>query len=364
MTLQQRIDAKKHQLFFIELNKDVVLGDKTFSKGLDLPVDPDAIKEMVTENKDHFNFKEMLRDMCLIIGLDPEFNHYSTYRQMVAAAISNPYSFCMSLGVANSTRGLWIEALAFFKAALVFDDQFDPHYHLGRVHYAMVIGNEKTDGALAMARHYFELANQVEHRAEVDYYLTFILHLEERHIEALKMAQEAIKGDLEESLSLDLLGKMAVLEDRATYQMGVDFIMDERFQEGLEALLSLSENTLDDWRVQFFIGLGYRGIFQLHQSLQHLLRAKALNPAEDRILNELGVVAMMLEDYKGAKAFFEEGLKIKPLSSDLLCNMGILLIESGDWTLAEKFVDEALKTNREDPIILQTKQHILQNKPQ
>ncbi len=363
MTLQERIDAKKHQLFFIELNKDITLGDRVFPKGLDLPVDPDAIKTMVTHGKDHFDFKQMLRDMCIILGLDPTFNHYNTYKDMVGAALSNPYPYCMGLGVSASSQAQWIDAIAFFKAALVFEEQFDAYYHLGRVHYAMAIAKEPTPGALKASKHYFEQAKALELRPEVDYYLTFILHLEEKHIEALTVARRLLQSELEETLALDLLGKMPILEDKAIYQEGVAHILEERFQEGLEALLSLSELALDDWKAQFFIGLGYRGIGQLSQSLQHLLRAKALNPAEDRIFNELGLVAMMLEDHANAKIFLMEGLKIKPLNYDILCNLGILLMETGDWTHAEKFIEEAYQLNSEDPIIVQTRAYFLQNRP-
>lgn len=363
MNLQQLIDAKKHQLFFIELNKDITLGDQVVKKGLDLPVDPDALKSMVTEGHDHFDFKQMLRDLCLIIGLDPSFKHNQQYRQLVGMTVSNPHNYCMNLGIGASAHGQWVEAVAFFKAALEFEVNFDAYYHLGRVHYAMAIASTPIAGALSEARHYLELANSLEHRPEIDYYLTFVLHLEERHVEALELAQQVLKSELEEQLMLDLLGKMPALEDRAAYQTGIDLILDERFQEGLEALLTLSEAALDDWRVQFFIGLGYRGTYQLSLSMQHLLRAKALNPAEDRIYNELGIVAMMLEDFAAAKGFFAEGLKIKPLNSDMLCNMAILHIEAGEWAQAGKFIDEAINIDPEDPIVLQTKAYLEANRP-
>lgn len=363
MTLQNLIDAKKHQLFFIELNKDIHLEDYVVKKGLDLPVDPDALKHMVTEGSDHFDFKQMLRDICLLIGLDPEFKHIPEYLKLVNKTISSPYNYCMNHGIAMSSEGLWLEARCFFLAALRFEHHIDALYHLGRVHYAMAIAHEPIMGALQEAKGYLLEAKALELRPEIDYYLTFVLHLEEDHVAALALAKQVLKGDLEESLALDLLGKMPALEDRAAYHMGVDYILEDRFQEGLELLTTLSESALDDWRVQFFIGLGYRGTYQLSMSMQHLLRARALNPTEDRIFNELGIVAMMLEDFTSAKTYFAEGLKLKPLNYDILCNMGILHIEAGDWETAQRFIDEAFEINAEDPIVLQTKAYLEANRP-
>lgn len=364
VTLQTLIESKKQQIYFIELNRDIHLGERTIKKGLDLPVDPDALRTMVKDGGESFDFKEILRDMCLVIGLDPQFPHIEHYRTLVGGFIDKPFNYCMGLGMQASAQGVWLDAQAFFKAALTFEAHFDGYFNLAKAFYAMAIAPEPVVGALKEAHANFDLARQIERRASVDYYLAFVLHLEEKHIEALAVAKQALEGDLEENLVQDLLQKMSVLEDRALYQQGVNLILDERFQEGLEALLSMSENAHDDWRVQFFIGLGYRGTMNLSLSMQHLLRAKALNPAEDRIYNELGVVAMMLEDFNAAKGFFTEGLKIKPLNSDILCNLAILYIEAKEWTLAQKFIDEAFAVSPDDAIVKQTMQYIQDYGPQ
>lgn len=358
MNLKELYDQKKEQLYFIELNKDLHFGEITIPKGLDLPVDQDVLKDVVTENQEGFDFKRILRDVCLVLGLDPEFVHNPVYESLVKGMVAKPFDYCMHLGVKASENRQWLEAISFFRAALRFEDHIDAYFNLGKAHYAFYMEQNTLIEALKLSKVNFEKALHIEKKSVILYYLAFVAHHQERHQEALRLAKMAIADDLPEIYAQDLLPKLSVLEDKARYELGYDLILHDRFLEGLEALFSISEDAQDDWRIQFFIGLGYRGLNQLEESMLHLSKARNLNQTDDRILNELGIVAMMLDDFQGSKEFFMEGLRLKPLNYEILCNLAILYIEARKLDLARKFIAEAILIAPEDEIVQRTKAYL------
>ncbi|MCK8059072.1 MULTISPECIES: hypothetical protein [unclassified Fusibacter] len=359
MSVKQLIEEKKEQIYFIELNKDLNLKNAVIPKGLDLPVDQDALTGVVTLGEEGFDFRKILRDVCLVIGLDPQFTHRKTYIELVKGMVENPFSYCMHLGIEASNNREWIEAISFFKAAVVFDEEhIDSYYNIGKAYYALYHANSELKDTLVLARNAFQRALKIEDKPEILYYLAFIAHHQEKFIESEAFAKKALAGNLDEAYAQDLISKMPIIEDKALYEKGFRLIVEERFQEGLEALLSISEHSEDDWRINFFLGLAYRGLQMLPEAIMHLNKARDLNPIEDRIYNELGIVGMLMGEFHDAKLYLMDGLKHKPLNYEILCNLAILHIETQELELAKKFIDEAYDINNEDAIVIQTKQYI------
>ena len=358
MSIQQFFDDKKAALFFIELNKDIQVGQVTLPKGLDLPVDQNSIHQVADAQSEGFDLAEIVKDMCMIIGLDPDFKHAPTYRLLLNQLVSSPFGYCMHLGIEASEGNEFLDALLYFRAAQTIEQHIDVYYNLGKAYYALSHDETYSREALKLAESSFNQALQIENKAEIYYYLTFVAYQTQRYQMALNYAKTALSNGLIEVYAQDLVSKMSKIEDKAQFEMGYQFVLDERYQEGLERLEMISDEGEDDWRVQFFKGLAYRGMNMMLEAIQELLKAKALNPSEDRILNELGIVAMLSGDLDAAKLYFMEGLSFKPLNAEILCNLAILHIELDAIELATKFLSEAFAIDPEDAIILQTHRYM------
>ncbi len=341
MQLDALFKKRLAQFFFITTNKAIKLANFTISKGTDLPVTDTAISE-IAKDDNGFNFKQIIANICLVIGLDNAFTHRADYIAIVKQAVKQPEQYCLATGVEAVKHKHWVDAIGYFKAALVFNhESFDAHYHLGRVYYQMYTANDTARVLLKPAYNAFNQAKQIENKAEIEYYLTYVCFHRQAFSEAFQHAQAALQNGLSGDLKDDIINNIAIFEDRAKYETGYHQVLAGRYQEGLETLLSISEQGQDDWRVQFFIGLAYRSSGQTSSAIQHFNKARDLNPTNADVYNDLGVSYMMIADFKSAKQTFSEGLHKQPTNVDLLCNMGIAQIQTNQFALAKKFLLKA-----------------------
>ena len=76
-----------------------------------------------------------------------------------------------------------------------------------------------------------------------------------------------------------------------------------------------------------------------------LLAAIELNPTNNRIQADLGIVHLMHEDYKEALRYFNESLKLDKASPDTYFNRAISYIQLGDTTAAIKDLKTGIRLN-------------------
>ncbi len=341
MRLDNLLKNRLSQFFFITTNKNIEFANYCLKKGIDLPVSDVAVNEIVRRDNG-FDFKQIIANICLVIGLDNTFKHRVKYIDIVNQIVKQPEQYCLAHGIEAVKHKNWVDAIGYFKAALIFNEaSFDANYHLGRVYYQMFSEQASAKVLLKHAYHALHEAKKIENRAEIDYYLTYVCFHRQAFREAFQCAQAALQNGLSGDLKDDLIANVSIFEDRAKYETGYHQILVERYQEGLETLLSISEQGQDDWRVQFFIGLAYRSVGQVILAIQHYNKARDLNPTKAEIYNDLGVSYMMVGDYKSAKNTFSDGLHKQPTHVELLCNMGIAQINTKQYELAEKFLLKA-----------------------
>ncbi len=338
MNLEELYKKRLAQFFFVTTNKAITFANYNLKAGVDLPVTDSAISQLAKQDTG-FDFKEIIANICLVIGLDNTFLHRDKYIDIVKQLTAQPEQYCLSHGITAVAHKNWVDAIGYFKAALIFNqDSFDAYFHLGRVYYQFYCEKNTAKRLLKLAYHALTEAKQITDKPEVDYYLTYICFHRKAFREAFILAQRALQNDLKGDLKDDLINNISIFEDRSKYEMGYHQVLVGRYQEGLETLLSISEQGQDDWRVQFFVGLAYRSIGQTSSALQHYNKARDINPTNADVYNELGVTYMLIADYKRAKDIFSDGLHKFPKNVDLLCNMGIAQINTSEFELAEKFL--------------------------
>ncbi len=341
MKIKTSIEKRLAQFFFITTNKDIKLGVYRLKKGTDLPITDRAVSSLV-EQDNGFDFKTITANICLIIGLDENFAHRDQYVDIVTGILRQPSRYCLAQGISAAAERDWIDAIGYFKAALQFEsDNYDANFHLGRIYYQMYSEKVANKAVLQQAYDALIAAKAVNDSAEVAYFLSYVCFHIQAFTEAFQHAKDALKKGLSVELKDDLIVNITLFEDRAKYQIGYRHVLARRYQEGLEALSSISEQGQDDWRVQFFSAVAYRSLGRLSTAVQHFTKARDLNPENADTYNDLGITYLMLEDYEKAKSAFSSGLYKQPDNVDLLCNMGITHIYSGQFELASKFLEKA-----------------------
>ncbi len=355
MSIDKKINERKNEMYFIALNKDITLAGEIIHKGLDLPVDDGALKRAAAAGED-FDFAAILRNMCLMLGLDADFELNENYMAIMQHMIASPYQYALSLGVESARHKRYIDAIAFFKAAQQFNDApFESYFHLGRLYYEMSHSDSYADEALKLAEAAFLAADDIKASGDVDYFLCIIYYNLKSYQSAHAYAMKALSGDIDQALKQDLIDKMTSIEDRMYYERGYTAIINGRYQEGLEQLLSISEEGEDDFRVQFFIGVGYRAQGMYQKAIMHLNKSRDLNPARAEVYTELGNCLMSIGDMQSAKDEFAEGIKLFPLDVDLLLSMALASYYTGDKPLAERFYARAQDLDSEHENLEQIK---------
>ncbi len=341
MKIKTLAEKRLSQFFFVTTNKEIAIGNYKIAAQTDLPISDRAVSGLIVEDKG-FDFKAIVANICLIIGLDDSFRHRPLYIEMVSRLIRQPANYCLARGIEAANQSDWIDAVGYFKAALSFDgDNYDANYHLGRAYYQMYQTELAVESTLTLAYQSLRRAQAIDDRAETDYYLTYVCFHRQAFAESFQFAKRALQRGLDADLKDGLIANMQIFEDRAKYETGYRHVLAARYQEGLEALLTISEQGQDDWRVQFFIALAYRSSGQLSTALQYFNKARDLNSTNPDVYNDLGVCYLMLGDLQAAKDSFSDGLYKFPDNADLLCNMGIAHLHDNQLDLAEAFLSQA-----------------------
>ncbi len=341
MSIAKQIEKRLAQFFFITTNKDITLTGYLLKRGTDLPITDSAVSDLA-QGDSGFDFQAIIANICLIIGLDENFAHREVYIGIVGGVVKQPTQYCLARGVAAANGKHWIDAIGYFKAAAVFaSDNFDAHYHLGRIYYQMYSEKAADKTVLKLASDELKRAELIDFRPEVAYFLSYVCFHLQAFTEAFRYAQAALKRGLTGELKDDLLINITIFEDRAKYQIGYRHILARRYQEGLEALAAVSSDGQEDWRVQFFSGVAQRSLGQLPSAVQCFAKACDLNPENGDCYNDLGICYLMMGDFERAKAAFSDGLYKHPDNVDLLCNMGIAHIQMAQFELAAKFLERA-----------------------
>ncbi len=358
MKLQTLIDQKLAEFFFITPNKPLLFGDYKVPQNVDLPVTEQAVGAMAKDDNG-FDFGDIVGNMCLVVGLDEDFLHRNQYISIVENMLKDAAQYCLVCGSREFNAKHWVEAIGFFKAAAFFaDDAYDAHFRLGQTYYQMYHDKVDLTDCLTLARQAFMNAAEQGDTPEIDYFLSFINFHLQHFSSAYQSAKRALQGGLAGELKDDLVQNITFFEDRAKYQSGYRFVLQARYQEALEVLLSISEESADDWRVQFFIGLSYRGMGQVSSAIPHLKKACDLNPTTPATFNDLAVAYLMLNDFTAAKQVLSDGLHQHARDFDLLCNMAIAQIYSGDFDLAEAFLNQAERVSGDATVLNEVRQQL------
>lgn len=104
------------------------------------------------------------------------------------------------------------------------------------------------------------------------------------------------------------------------------------------------------WPAWFLLGKAHQRMEQYTQARKALEKAHQLAPEHSEIVNELGIVATLMNDHDYARKCFYKAVDLKPLQPDYLSNLALSLLKDGDYEKARDLTCRALAISPKDQV--------------
>jgi len=368
--IEKHIRKRVDDVVFIELKneKALKLKDFVFDSNVPLPVLlKDFVSKVKGQDEKDIPITSIVSGAIYILGIDPDFKYKDHYIELLKAFHENPLHYILGMGFTEIQNGEYMNALICFRGALALDpESLDALYNIGRCCEDIAERNDGkrleqdfTKSALLIFERIIELFPD----SHLGYYhVGFHYANLKQYAQAEAMWHEAIKKDIDENKQLELVEKIIELQDKVIYEEGYQLVLNGRYQEGLEKLLSIEDKYQDWWNLLFFIGLAYRGLEQFDEAVKYYQKVLVHHPKHPETHNELGLTYMVMGLTTDAEEAFVEGIRIKPDSHEMLCNLSIIHMEKGQLEIAEKFLEQANEIAPEDEITQTCIRHLNQLK--
>jgi Flp pilus assembly protein TadD len=99
---------------------------------------------------------------------------------------------------------------------------------------------------------------------------------------------------------------------RAEYDAAIDLLRRERYEEGIAALVSITETTPEVTAPHIDLGIAYARAGDLDKAEASLQKAVQLNPQHPIAWNELGIVQRRKGEFADARTSYQQSLGLFP----------------------------------------------------
>lgn len=128
-----------------------------------------------------------------------------------------------------------------------------------------------------------------------------------------------------------------------------------RYKEALERLRELLSQSPNDGKLlylasccYYYLGVYEEAIEYCHESLENQFSAEACHYL-------LGRIYMLVEQFVKSEEHFLESLGVNPVNPTALASYGILMLKTGHEKKATKLMDEAMRLDPENEVVLNSK---------
>ncbi|MBN2509302.1 MAG: tetratricopeptide repeat protein [Spirochaetales bacterium] len=134
------------------------------------------------------------------------------------------------------------------------------------------------------------------------------------------------------------------------FKQAYDFIVMEQEEKGIEKIGEFLTQRPDVWNAWFLKGWAERRIGDYAQAKADFEKALSLTDENVDLLNELAICAMETGNFKESRKHLSSALSMEPENIKIISNLGILAIKSGDIEEARGFFRTVLEFDENDEI--------------
>ncbi|MCL2231965.1 MAG: tetratricopeptide repeat protein [Treponema sp.] len=138
--------------------------------------------------------------------------------------------------------------------------------------------------------------------------------------------------------------------DDTSYREAYDCIIQGNDEMGLLKIREFLEKHPKAWNGWFVLGWALRKLGRYANGLEAFKKAASLGGTSSDIRNETAICLMELGDHKGARKELEHALQEEPANIKIISNLGVLAMKAGNKNEAAAFFRTVLELDPADPL--------------
>jgi len=359
---------KTEELAFITVKKDGDFhldGYEIPKEGLNVPIKNDVLVKGIKEKtaQEGLNSMSIADAMIYIIGIDPEFKYNSEYKKFLSA-LEKKVNFEVRSYAGYMSRkyfelGEYTDALIYIKGLItLYPSDIEGLYNYAIVCQEVATTYQKDDDANAMNAFLLEAGEKLEEIIKMDenfalayYHLGYHYYNQNQYIKAKSIWEEAMNLGLDEDIIAEIQENIGKMDYKVQYEEGYSLVFQGKFEEGLEKLLPLEEEYNDWWNLLFIIGIAYKNMGEIDKAMLYFEKILMIKPKQVDTLVELALCEASSFNMDRAVELLEQAAKIKE-DPEILCNLGMAYLNTGDIDDATYYIERAYELNPEDEITI------------
>ena len=359
---------KTEELAFITVKKEGEFhldGYEIPKEGLNVPIKNEVLVKGIKEKtaQDGLNSISIADAMIYIIGIDPEFRYNDEYKKFLTALEKkvnfNVRSYAGYMSRKYFELGETTDSLIYIKALVtLYPDDIEGLYNYAIVCQEAATAYQKDNDVKAMNDFLLEAGEKLEKIINMDesfalayYHLGYHYYNQSQYIKAKVIWEEAMKLGLDEDIIAEIQENIGKMDYKVQYEEGYSLVFQGKFEEGLEKLLPLEEEYSDWWNLLFIIGIAYKNMGEIDQARLYFEKILRIKPKQVDTLVELALCEASSFNMERAIELLEQAAKIKE-DPEILCNLGMAYLNSGNIDDAIYYIERAYELNPEDEITI------------
>ncbi len=347
-----------NSVFFISVPEgfEHSIDNFTIDSSILLPVELKPGETQLDPNS--ISWEMIISGMLRVLTCDEENKHNEYYRRFVLQVKPNIESDLVTAGIEKARMGEYELAEELFTTALaVVPGSTASQYNLAQIFESR-------------ARAYMELG---EKDLEQEYLQKTLKAYHKvcagapEQAQVLKSAAEFYLRIGDSENALESFKNLANLEDskeirEAIRELSLRRELDGNFKSAYDAILQGREDQaiklIDDflevnshtWTAWFLRGWALRRLHRFEEAIDNFLQALEFSGPQTDLLNELSICTMETGDLDASREYLEKALKIEPDNVKILSNLGIVALKSGNRTDAIVYFRKVLDLEPDDSI--------------
>ncbi len=359
---------KTEELAFITVKKDGDFhldGYEIPKEGLNVPIKNEVLVKGIKEKtaQEGLNSMSIADAMIYIIGIDPEFKYNEEYKKFLGALEKkvnfNIRSYAGYMSRKYFELGECTDSLIYIKALItLYPDDIEGLYNYAIVCQEVATSYQKDGDAKTMNAFLLEAGEKLEKIINLDenfalayYHLGYHYYNQSQYIKAKVIWEEAMKLGLDEDTIAEIQENIGKMDYKVQYEEGYSLVFQGKFEEGLEKLLPLEEEYNDWWNLLFIIGIAYKNMGEMDKAMLYFEKILMIRPKQVDTLVELALCEASSFNMDRAVELLEQAAKIKE-DPEILCNLGMAYLNTGDIDDAIYYIERAYELNPEDEITI------------